>query len=748
MLVPLTGGYYQAQSLIASAQSCINLYPEKNPQDSPVPMTTYLTPGLTSTGFNSGLPIRWKYEASNGNLYSVYGNNRGSALYVSVPNTGTNGIASTSLINTFNSTGTTPVSMADNGLVLVIVDGTTSGWVMDLQTISGISAGTITAGSGYTNGTYTLINLTGGTGKGAIATITVAGNIVTAVSITTNGYGYVVGDVLSGTFGGGSGFQYTLTSLTNSLAPITDPNFLGALKVDILDTFFLFNVTGTNQWYISLSEANFEMFAGTTGALLTGSIAASGNSSVTNNTYSNTSLTGGTGTGATANIVVSGNNVTSVTPVLPGSGYVVGDQLSATLPGNAILTVSFSAGSGYTNGSYTSVSLLGGFGSGATANITVSGGIVTNVQINNGGANYAGGDTLTVSSIPGGTGFSVTVATIGGSGFIFTVDTVAGTAFDPTDIATKITYPDPIVTLIVMHAEIWLIGTMTTEVWYNAGAADFTFQLLPGVFIEHGCAAQYSVAKQDLSIYWLSKDKQGQCIVLKGNGYAAHRISTFAIENEFSSYSTISDAQGWTYQQRGHTFYVLKFPTADKTWVFDESTQIWHERMSLQTIQNGAFIEDGNLHSTIYNVGGVCGGTVYVDDGLGNMWLLDPNNYTENGVAIPRIRAFPHLLNSMKRVSYTQFIADMEVGTDDPTVTNDGTSSASPPMVNLRWSDNRGRTYGSYVQQSLGALGKYLTTIQWRRLGRARDRVFELSWSVPTKTALNGAWVEFTSSNT
>jgi len=69
------------------------------------------------------------------------------------------------------------------------------------------------AGSGYTNGTYTNISLTGGTGTGATANITVAGNVVTAVVINGHGVNYTVGNVLSATFGGGSNFAITVTSL-------------------------------------------------------------------------------------------------------------------------------------------------------------------------------------------------------------------------------------------------------------------------------------------------------------------------------------------------------------------------------------------------------------------------------------------------------------------------------------------------------------------------------------------------------
>jgi hypothetical protein len=41
---------------------------------------------------------------------------------------------------------------------------------------------------------------------------------------------------------------------------------------------------------------------------------------------------------------------------------------------------------------------------------------------------------------------------------------------------------------------------------------------------------------------------------------------------------TLADAQAFTYQQDGHSFYVLNFPAAGKTWVYDVATGEWHER--------------------------------------------------------------------------------------------------------------------------------------------------------------------------
>lgn len=74
--------------------------------------------------------------------------------------------------------------------------------------------GTITPGSGYTNGTYPNQALTGGSGSSATANITVAGGAVTAVTIVNPGTQYVVGDTFSATFGGGSGFSIPIASTT------------------------------------------------------------------------------------------------------------------------------------------------------------------------------------------------------------------------------------------------------------------------------------------------------------------------------------------------------------------------------------------------------------------------------------------------------------------------------------------------------------------------------------------------------
>lgn len=307
--------------------------------------------------------------------------------------------------------------------------------------------------------------------------------------------------------------------------------------------------------------------------------------------------------------------------------------------------------------------------------------------------------------------------------------------FDPLDIASKNTSADNLVSLAVMHREVWLFGDKTTEVWFNSGSADFTFQRMPGVFIEHGCAAKQSIAKVNLTLFWLSHNAQGQGLVMSGGNYQSDRISTYALEAEIATYARIDDAVGFTYQQGGHAFYCLTFPTANKTWCYDVGVGQWHQRAYLEA--------DGSLSRHRMNCANLHNGQILVGDWqTGQVYALDQNAYTDNGAAILRVRSFPHIKGGDgERVMFRQFIADMEVGAGLPV-------DIDAPEIRLRWSDDRGATWGETVPNTLGKLGQFLTSIQWQRLGYARDRVFELSWSAPVKTALNGAWIDVSRART
>ena len=373
-----------------------------------------------------------------------------------------------------------------------------------------------------------------------------------------------------------------------------------------------------------------------------------------------------------------------------------------------------------------------------------------------------------------------------------------GTSVDPLDFASAEGSPDGVVGLIADHRELWVFGTDSVEVWYDAGAADFPLQRIQGAFNEIGCVSAYTIAKMDNGLFWLGTDARGQGIVYRANGYTGQRISTHAIEYAIAQYGNISDAIAYTYQQEGHAFYVLTFPSGNATWVYDVATQAWHERAGWN---NGEFTRHRSNCQCNF------GGNIIVGDfENGNIYTLDLDVYADNGDIqkwLRSWRALPSGQNNLKRTAhhslqlnvesgvglnlypgYDSENIDTESGLDlvaeyvqtylatqsGVTLTTEAGDGLEPlgqyelsdtdisgynlvttahlaapgydPQAMLRWSDDGGHTWSNEYWSSMGKIGEYYKRVFWRRLGmtlKLRDRVYEVSGTDPVKVAIMGA---------
>jgi hypothetical protein len=306
-----------------------------------------------------------------------------------------------------------------------------------------------------------------------------------------------------------------------------------------------------------------------------------------------------------------------------------------------------------------------------------------------------------------------------------------GLSVDPLDFASAEGSPDGLVSLIIDHREAWLFGTNSVEVWYDAGLVDFPLQRVQGAFNEIGCIAPYSVAKMDNGIFWLGADARGRGIVYRANGYTGVRVSTHAVEWQIQQYDTLADAVAYTYQQDGHTFYVLNFPSANTTWVYDAATQAWHERAGWS---NGAFTRHRGNCQVAYNNEIVIG-----DYQNGNVYAFDSDVYADNGAIqkwLRTWRAIPTGQNTLRRTAQHGMQLDLETGVG----LNLG--QGNDPQLMLRWSDDGGHTWSNEHWVSAGKIGQYYRRAFWRRLGmtmKLRDRVYEVSMTDPVKTYIMGA---------
>jgi hypothetical protein len=306
-----------------------------------------------------------------------------------------------------------------------------------------------------------------------------------------------------------------------------------------------------------------------------------------------------------------------------------------------------------------------------------------------------------------------------------------GTSVDPLDFASATGLPDDIVGIIADHREIWTFGTNSIEVWYNSSDPDFPFSRIQGAFNELGCASAYSIAKIDNGLFWLGRDARGQGMVYRANGYTGQRISTHAVEWQIQQYADISDAIGYTYQQDGHSFYVLIFPSAGKTWVYDVATQAWHERAGFD---NGNFVRHRSNCQVFFNNEVLVG-----DYENGKIYAFDLDVYADDGQPQKWLRSWRALQtgqNNLKRTAHHSLQLDLETGVG--LVTGQG----SDPEVMLRWSDDGGHTWSNEHWVKIGKIGEYGRRAIWRRLGmtqKLRDRVYEVSATDPVKTAIMGA---------
>ena len=153
-----------------------------------------------------------------------------------------------------------------------------------------------------------------------------------------------------------------------------------------------------------------------------------------------------------------------------------------------------------------------------------------------------------------------------------------GSTWDPLDIATRNFASDRILAIWADQRELWLYGSKKSEVWYNSGDRDFPFQPITGTFIENGIVAPFSPARAANTTLWLGGSERGTGVCLGAEGYTPKRVSTHAEEYQWQRLSRIDDAIGFSYQEEGHTFYCLYLPAAETTWVYDVTTNRWHER--------------------------------------------------------------------------------------------------------------------------------------------------------------------------
>ena len=773
------GPAYTAPSITQDAQECINFRPEIDPLKPPGQrgvVALYPTPGLTSKVTLSALAEVRGIKTLSGGQYCIAV--CGAYVYV------LDSSLTPTIIGQLNTT-TGRVGISDNGINAYIVDGayrytwrisspnsaifqgSISGTTL---TVTNVSSGTIGTGQvvfGIGVSPATVITALGtGTGGAGTYTVNISQTVATETMNTNSVAATATGSISSGV---GS------VTITNQGSNYLNPT----VSFGTLWTATTVYTTGQQIYYgYNLYTVSTGGTSGSTAPTHTSGSAANGTATLT---YA--------GTPATGTVTQVGGKLQVVSIANPGSGYTTaptvnfGDSLGGTGSGGtgtanlisnslAITAVTGTLYLGQTiqGAGVTSNTIITAFGTGTGGTGTY---VTNNTQAISSETLYA----LNWTVLPNTDGAFSGATCVDVYDNYFVYNHPLSQQFGSSDLLSPISNglsygvkdgaPDNLVALIVDHREIYLLGETSSEVWVDVGTTPFPFQRIPGTSTQHGIAAQYSVARLGNSFAYVSRNLRGQAQIMQMNGYKPERISTHAVENSLLD-QYIDDAIAWTYQLEGHECYVVSFPTINLTWVYDTASQLWHKWLY--------YNNDGSYSRHRGNCGALFQGIYLCGDyANGKIYKVDQNIYTDDGQTIRRLRRAPHLVADLQRQYFDEFqiqfqpgvgtagIAGVDTSTGgaiylgstytiapnlDLTITSAGTyilgtavtlMSAATPQAMLKWSNDGGSTWSNEHWVSIGAQGKYRNRAIWRRLGMARDRIFEVSITDPVKAVIVSA---------
>jgi hypothetical protein len=684
------GPSYEAPSIYQDAQECINFRPEIDPLKQPGQngvIALYPTPGLTIKCILDTGEVRGMRTVSGGDYLVAVCQ---SDVYV--------------IDSTFNpvhigavNTSSGIVGITDNGTNVYIVDG-------------------------------------------------------------NNRYTWRIGNPNNAEFVGSiSGTTLTVTLMKSGTIAINQQVLCDGILPQTVITALGTGTGGVGTYTINRTQtvASEDINTAAVGAVVTGSISGTvlTVTAVTSGTlYPGQTITG---TGIAIGTIITalgGSAALSFSITAAGTGYSVGDTITVTggiYSQQATYTVATIGGSGAVtglttvdNGVYTIVpgtpaqTTTSGNGTGLTLTLTFGTG-------NGGAGTYVVSTSQTVSSTTVyALNFSVLPTNDGpfeGADVVDIVDNYFvynrpntqqfGSSNPLSPISSALAFsskdgaPDDLVSLIVDHRELYLMGEVSSEVWINSGLFPFAFQRIPGTSTQHGIAAKFSIARVGNSFAYVSRNIRGQAQIMMMNGYVPTRISTHAVEQTLTD-QFVDDARAWTYQLEGHEVYVVSFPTIDLTWAYDISTGMWHKWLWVDN-NNVYHRHRGNCHASFQGL------NLVGDWENGHVYQLDALNYTDNGNEIRRLRRAPHLISDYQRQYFHELQIHFQPGV--------GLSDGSAPQAMLRWSDDGGSTWSNEHWSSIGVQGAYKNRAIWRRLGQARDRIFEVVVTDPVKAVITAA---------
>jgi hypothetical protein len=306
-----------------------------------------------------------------------------------------------------------------------------------------------------------------------------------------------------------------------------------------------------------------------------------------------------------------------------------------------------------------------------------------------------------------------------------------GTTWNALDKSTAENDPDKIQRTIAAAGDLWLMGSIACEPYWNqANPVGFPFSARKSSIIKMGLAAKWSAVEMNNSLYWLAQNKEGMFGVVSMGSGGISKVSTPAIDYQINTYSVISDAIAFTFTLEGHSYYVLTFPTANKTWVYDASTDMWSEWRSYGV---GRF--KCSFHMLLNNR------HILGDSTTGKLYEIKHGVYSDSGQQVERIRSTAYVHKDGRDITVNKLWIEHESGVGIES------GQGSNPMVMLQFSKDGGKMWSNEYWQPLGKMGEYKQRQIWTRLGRSPSWIFRRTATDPVKDIIIASYAQIEVAN-
>src|SRR3990167_8822313 len=276
-----------------------------------------------------------------------------------------------------------------------------------------------------------------------------------------------------------------------------------------------------------------------------------------------------------------------------------------------------------------------------------------------------------------------------------------------TNVGELLTKPDNTLACVRVPGKagvLLVIGSIVTEVYTDVGAQLFPYQRSSWLNIDYGCLNPATIAASDQFVIWLGVNEKSGPVILYTDGNQVQQISNDGLNYLFQNLTNPTDCYGFLFKEDGHLIYQFTFPDDNISFIYDFNTQLFFnvsdENQNYHIAKRAVYFDD-----SFY----------FISDRTGQIYEYSTKYSDLDGEICPRIRIPKNIRFGSQPFNVNNFNFVMEMG-----------DTSNQQFVDLAFSYNGGRDFGSYMRYHCNELGNARNIIQFWQVGYTNDLVPQL----------------------